>query len=70
MNTQNQIIALTESFLNNDITNEEFNTQVRVLENNLKLEECDTIVNKMQNKRQQFGKYINKLYIYIVKQKH
>jgi len=34
MNTQNQIIALTESFLNGDLTSEEFNTQVRILENN------------------------------------
>jgi uncharacterized membrane protein len=33
MSTQSQIIALTESFINGDITNEEFNTQVRILEN-------------------------------------
>jgi hypothetical protein len=51
MSTQNQIIALTESFLNGDLTNEEFNTQVRTLENNLKLDECNEIVNKIQNKR-------------------
>ena len=28
----NEIIALTEKFINNEITNEEFNTQVRILE--------------------------------------
>ena len=36
MNTQNQIIALTESFINNDIDAKEFNTKVRILENKLK----------------------------------
>jgi hypothetical protein len=36
MNTQNQIIALTESFINNEIDAKEFNTQVRLLENKLK----------------------------------
>jgi hypothetical protein len=36
MNTQNQIIALTESFINNEIDAKEFNTQVRILENKLK----------------------------------
>ena len=31
-NNMNAIIALTEKFLNNEITNEEFNTQVLILE--------------------------------------
>ena len=32
MTTQNQIIALTESFLNNEIDAKEFNKQVLILE--------------------------------------
>ena len=32
MTTQNQIIALTESFLNNEIDAKEFNRQVLILE--------------------------------------
>ena len=31
-NNMNAIIALTEKFLNNEITNEEFNTKVLILE--------------------------------------
>ena len=36
MNNQNQIIALTESFLNNEIDAKQFNTEVRILENKRK----------------------------------
>ena len=32
MNNTKAIIALTEKFLNNEITNEDFNTQVLILE--------------------------------------